>query len=67
MTFVRTRLGYWTYKADYAQSNFDNHKKCKNKYVKFTDEIKAFVREKVKMIGVPIKYVDMQKQTLCLI
>jgi IS30 family transposase len=21
LTFVRTRLGYWTYKADYAQSN----------------------------------------------
>jgi IS30 family transposase len=48
MTFVRTRLGYWTYKADYAQSNYDNRKKCKNKYVKFTEQIKVFVREKIK-------------------
>lgn len=48
MTFVRTRLGYWTYKADYAQSNSDNRKKCKNKYVKFTEEIRVFVREKIK-------------------
>ncbi|HHF7376095.1 Transposase and inactivated derivatives, IS30 family [Legionella bozemanae] len=64
MTFVRTRLWYWAYKADYTQFNSDNRKKCKNKYVKFTEEIKVFVREKLKTIGVPIIYVDMQKRIL---
>ena len=29
ITFVRTRLGYWDYKADYAQSFAEQRKKTK--------------------------------------
>lgn len=46
--FVRTRLGYWDYKADYAQSFADQRKKTKPKFIKFTEQIKAFVIEKIK-------------------
>lgn len=47
ITFVRTRLGYWEYKADYAQSFAEQRKKEKPKFIKFTDSIKAFVIEKI--------------------
>lgn len=47
ITFVRSKLGMWQYKPDYAQVNAkENHKK-KNKFIKFTDEAKTFVREKL--------------------
>lgn len=47
MTFVRTRLGYWDYKANYAQANANERKKIKPKYIKLTDSIKNFIQEKV--------------------
>ncbi len=46
--FVRTRLGYWDYKADYAQAFADQRKKAKPKFIKFTEQIKTFVIEKIK-------------------
>ena len=48
ITFVRTRLGYWNYKADYAQSFADQRKKIKPKFIKFTEQVKTFVTEKIK-------------------
>lgn len=47
ITFVRTRLGSWQYKPDYAQSNANQRHKNKNKFIKFTDYAKSFVREKL--------------------
>lgn len=47
ITFVRTRLGSWQYKPDYAQNNANQRHKNKNKFIKFTDYAKSFVREKL--------------------
>ncbi len=47
ITFVRTRLGYWDYKADYAQSFADQRKKLKPKFIKFNEHVKAFIIEKI--------------------
>lgn len=47
MTFVRTKLGSWQYKPDYAQSNANEKHKKKNKFIKFTEEAKDFVRQKL--------------------
>ncbi|MBA3662366.1 MAG: IS30 family transposase [Gammaproteobacteria bacterium] len=47
MTFVRTKLGSWQYKPNYAQSYTDERHKNKNKEVKFTKDAEAFVREKL--------------------
>lgn len=46
ITFVRTKLGYWTYKPDYAQTYANDRKKAKRHYYKFTDEVAKFVKEK---------------------
>lgn len=48
ITFVRTRLGYWDYKADYAQSFADQRKKLKPNFIKFTEHVKAFIIEKIR-------------------
>lgn len=47
MVWVHTRLGYWTYKADYAQAKADERKKNKRKRIKFTEQVKSFVVEKI--------------------
>lgn len=47
ITFVRTKLGSWQYKHDYAQGNANQRHKEKNKFTKFTEEAKIFVREKL--------------------
>jgi IS30 family transposase len=47
MVWVHTRLGYWAYKADYAQAKADDRKKNKRKRIKFTDQVKSFVIEKI--------------------
>ena len=47
LTFIRTRLGYWTYKANYAQKYADDRQRDKPKYIKANDEIKQFIREKI--------------------
>ena len=47
ITFVRTSLGYWTYKPDYAQGYANDRGKAKRHYYKFTDEVAEFVREKL--------------------
>ncbi len=47
ITFVRTKLGYWTYKPDYAQCYADERRKAKRHYYKFTEEVAKFVKEKI--------------------
>lgn len=47
ITFVRTRLGYWTYKADYAQGYAEERRREKPKQTKFTSEVEDFVRSKL--------------------
>lgn len=47
ITFVRTALGSWQYKPNYAQSYTDERHTKKNKRVKFTKEVEQFVREKI--------------------
>jgi len=47
MTFVRTKLGSWQYKPDYAQTYVEQRHKEKPKPVKFTQIVKDFVREKL--------------------
>lgn len=47
LTFVRTSLGYWTYKPDYAQCYADDRRKAKRHYYKFTKEVEEFVRSKL--------------------
>jgi IS30 family transposase len=46
-TFVRTSLGYWTYKPNYAQCYADDRRKVSRNFYKFTKEVERFVREKV--------------------
>lgn len=46
-TFVRTRLGSWQYKPDYAQTNTEDRHKNKSKPVKFTPAIETFVQVKL--------------------
>lgn len=47
VTFVRTKYGSWQYKPEYAQGNTNERHKKKNKFIKFSDEAKRFVREKL--------------------
>jgi IS30 family transposase len=47
IVFVRTVLGSWQYKPSYAQTYTKNRHKEKRKHVKFTQEVEAFVREKL--------------------
>lgn len=47
LTFVRTKLGCWSYKPDYAQCYANDRRKAKRHYYKFTEEVAAFVKEKL--------------------
>lgn len=47
ITFVRTKLGSWQYKPDYAQTNTERRHKDKNKKIKLTKEAASFIREKL--------------------
>lgn len=47
ITFVRTKLGYWTYKTHYAQTYTEDRHKRKNKRRKFTTKVEKFVRIKL--------------------
>jgi IS30 family transposase len=48
ITFVRTSLGSWQYKPDYAQGYAERRRKAKPKQIKFTKNVEKFVREKLK-------------------
>jgi IS30 family transposase len=48
ITFVRTALGSWQYKPDYAQGHAESRRKEKPKRIKFTKEVEQFVHEKLK-------------------
>ncbi len=47
LTFVRTKLGTWTYKPDYAQAYADARRKATRHFYKFTKEVESFVTEKI--------------------
>jgi IS30 family transposase len=47
ITFVRTALGSWQYKSNYAQGYAEDRHKTKPKRIKFTQEVEAFVRAKL--------------------
>lgn len=47
ITFVRTKLGSWTYKADYAQCYAKERLREKLKQTKFTSDVEFFVRSKL--------------------
>lgn len=47
LVFVRTKLGSWQYKPDYAQYYANAKRKAKRHYYKFTQEVADFVREKL--------------------
>jgi transposase, IS30 family len=47
ITYVRTTLGYWTYKPDYAQCYANDRRSAKRHYYKFTKEVADFVKEKL--------------------
>ncbi len=47
ITFVRTALGSWQYKPNYAQTHAEDRHKHKPKQIKLTEEAKAFIREKI--------------------
>ena len=47
LVFVRTKLGSWQYKPDYAQYYANERRKAKRHYYKFTEEVSDFVREKL--------------------
>lgn len=47
ITFIRTALGSWQYKPDYAQNYAETRHKEKSKHIKFTGEVEALVREKL--------------------
>ena len=47
IVFVRTALGSWQYKPNYAQGYTDRRHQEKRKSVKFTKEVEVFVREKL--------------------
>lgn len=47
ITFVRTKLGSWQYKPNYAQTYAEDRRKNKAKKIKFTSDVEAFVREKL--------------------
>lgn len=48
ITFVRTALGSWQYKPDYAQGYAESRRKDKPKQIKFTKNVKQFVCDKLK-------------------
>ncbi|MFT3742550.1 MAG: IS30 family transposase [Gammaproteobacteria bacterium] len=47
ITLVRTTLGSWQYKPDYAQTYAETRRKEKPKRIKFTKEVEQFIREKL--------------------
>lgn len=47
ITFVRTALGYWAYKPNYAQCYADDRRKASKNFYKFTKEVEGFVIEKI--------------------
>lgn len=47
ITFVRTKLGYWTYKPNYAQCYAEERRKVSRNFYKFTKEVEEFVIEKI--------------------
>lgn len=47
LTFIRTKLGSWQYKPDYAQSYADERHKNKPKSIKFTPQARDFTQEKL--------------------
>jgi len=49
IVFIRTKLGSWQYKGDYAQANAKQQHKGKNKKIKLTENVTNFIREKLQL------------------
>jgi IS30 family transposase len=49
ITFVRTKLGSWQYKPDYAQGNARERHRKKNKKIKLTADVAQFISEKLEL------------------
>jgi IS30 family transposase len=49
LVFIRTKLGSWQYKPDYAQGNARQRHKGKKKKIKLTEEVANFIREKLQL------------------
>src|SRR5258708_31690963 len=47
ITFVRTKLGSWQYKPDYAQGYARERHQKKHKKIKLTHQVTIFIREKL--------------------
>lgn len=47
ITFLRSKVGCWQYKPDYAQTYAEERHAAKPKFRKFSQDIEAFVREKL--------------------
>lgn len=47
ITFVRTKLGCWQYKPDYAQGYTKERHRTKNKKIKLISEVKQFIIAKL--------------------
>lgn len=47
LVYVRTKLGSWQYKPDYAQHYANERRKAKRHYYKFSKEVAGFVKEKL--------------------
>lgn len=47
ITFVRTKLGSWQYKPDYAQGYARERHRTKRKKIKLTSDIAQFIKEKI--------------------
>lgn len=49
LVFIRTKLGSWQYKPDYAQGNARQRHKGKRKNIKLTNDVANFIREKLRI------------------
>lgn len=65
ITFVRTALGSWQYKPNYAQSYTDERQKEKYKHVKFTKEVDSLFEKNYCRIGVQTKSAVMRNDAIC--
>jgi IS30 family transposase len=64
ITFVRTKLGSWQYKPDYAQGYAKEGHHQKPKKIKLTEQASVFIRGKLHKSGVQNKLVAMQNATV---
>ena len=62
IVFVRTALGSWQHKHNYAQTYAEKRHKDKNKRIKFTKEVETFVRDKLQQDWSPDQNLHLRHQ-----